>query len=234
MASTGTSATRWTPPVKSSASWPFPTTLASAGPSISTSLSSELLATHIVEVGAFGRLLFNPAYVTAAVGDTVRFLFRAGNHTLTQSTLNNPCSPANGFDTSFHQLNPSNSSNLVVDLFVNNTEPQWFFCHQAIPAPHCHLGMVFALNPGNAMDTFLANVAERAVTTGSCSLSNYSYSALGTGTSSITPKVIRSLPTGIFTPTSGVDRVRIRFTLLKVFVSICVFWIGVISYLLGL
>lgn len=104
---------------------PAPNPTSTNTPQINYNSSSGIsYPTHTVEVGAFSRLLFNPAYVTADIGDVVRFFFRAGNHTLTQSRLDNPCSPAGGFNTDFRQLNLTNSSDLTVDLFVDKTDPQ--------------------------------------------------------------------------------------------------------------
>lgn len=47
---------------------------------------------HKVLVGDGGSLSFNPSNLSAQVGDTITFEFRAKNHTITQSTFNSPCS----------------------------------------------------------------------------------------------------------------------------------------------
>lgn len=80
------------------------------------------------------------------------------NHTLTQSTLERPCAPLQQFDAGFNQFNPHSWDKLVTIITVNSLEPQWFFCRQNTPASHCHMGMVFAINPGDQMDTFIRNV----------------------------------------------------------------------------
>ena len=61
-----------------------------------------------VVVGGPNGLKFEPEFVNAAAGDMVRFIFRAKNHTATQSTFASPCSPApGGFDTGFIEVDPA-------------------------------------------------------------------------------------------------------------------------------
>jgi hypothetical protein len=142
-----------------------------------------------------------PNQLNANVGDHIIFKFGALNHTLTQSTLENPCARVGRFDSGFDQFNPTDRKGLTLALTVNSLEPQWFFCRQDYPSSHCHAGMVFALNPGDKMGTFLANVAREGSGTaipspvvvtvtktipGKCSTSGaYGGSRLGTGTGSL-------------------------------------------------
>ncbi|KAL4929406.1 cupredoxin domain-containing protein [Aspergillus undulatus] len=114
--------------------------------------------THHVSVGLQGSPIFVPYRLNANIGDQILFEFHNLNHTLTQSSLDKPCSPIGGFDTGFNQYNPQNRNSLMVGLTVNSLDPQWFFCKQEQPLSHCHAGMVFALNPGDQMGTFLRNV----------------------------------------------------------------------------
>jgi plastocyanin len=118
--------------------------------------------THIVNVGASGKLIFSPNSVDAAVGDIIHFQFLALNHTLTQSTLSNPCVSTENFDTEFTHFNPSNRTDDSLMFLVQSTNPQWFFCRQLRRSSHCSAGMVFGLNPGTKMDEFLVN-AQRAL-----------------------------------------------------------------------
>ncbi|PYH99451.1 hypothetical protein BO71DRAFT_278428, partial [Aspergillus ellipticus CBS 707.79] len=97
-------------------------------------------------------LIFHPNRINANIGDQVTFNFCSLNHTLTQSTLERPCSSVSKFDTGFNQYNPDNVKHLALTMTVNTLDPQWFFCDQSQPISHCHEGMVFALNPGNEMD----------------------------------------------------------------------------------
>lgn len=47
--------------------------------------------THEVKVGANGLLQYDPNNVTANVGDKILFTFYPKNHTVTESSYNNPC-----------------------------------------------------------------------------------------------------------------------------------------------
>jgi plastocyanin len=116
---------------------------------------------HQVIVGEDDSLLFAPNRLNANIGDQITFSFRGLNHTLTQSSLENPCSPLPQFDTGFGQFNPGQRNDISITLTVNTLEPQWFFCKQKVPLSHCHAGMVFAINPGDKMEQFKQN-ARRA------------------------------------------------------------------------
>ncbi len=74
-------------------------------------------AEHQVTVGGVGVLKYDPEFIVCTLidfmsymrlkcsqnanpGDTVQFTFKQKNHTVTQSSLNSPCSPlAKGFDS---------------------------------------------------------------------------------------------------------------------------------------
>lgn len=58
----------------------------------SASPSSAVSSDHKVVVGG-SSLVFQPANITAQVGDTITFQFMAKNHTATQSTFAGPCKP---------------------------------------------------------------------------------------------------------------------------------------------
>ncbi|KAI0692992.1 Cupredoxin [Cerioporus squamosus] len=137
------------------------TTTASAPSSSSTS-------THVVTVGTNGALAFSPDNLTANVGDTVTFRFASKNHTVTQSSFANPCTPlgessANGlagFDSGFMPVAADASDLPEFTITVNDTAPIWVYCKQTNPASHCKQGMVLAINApatGNTFDAFLAN-----------------------------------------------------------------------------
>ncbi|KAF1955608.1 hypothetical protein CC80DRAFT_354485, partial [Byssothecium circinans] len=111
--------------------------------------------THVIRVGASGDLIFDPNNLDAGVGDMLRFEF-FGNHTLTQSSLSKPCTASGAFDADFVFDSSGGSKNQLLFL-VQSSNPQWFFCRQILPSPHCSAGMVFGLNPGNLMEDFLAN-----------------------------------------------------------------------------
>lgn len=68
---------------------------------VSALLGSTLAINHIVTVGQNG-LTYTPSAIAAAIGDNVQFNFYALNHSVTQSTFENPCAAlVNGFDSGF-------------------------------------------------------------------------------------------------------------------------------------
>jgi hypothetical protein len=113
---------------------------------------------HSVDVGAFGKLVFSPSQIDAAIGDVIEFNFLAVNHTLTQSELHDPCNSTGQFDTGFNQFNPRNETGkFIVRFEVKSSAPQWFYCSQTIKSSHCRAGMVFGLNTAGQMNQFIQN-----------------------------------------------------------------------------
>jgi len=126
------------------------------------SLISAANLTVIVGANSAGQagIEFDPQQVTAKEGDIVNFEFRGGNHTVTQSSLANPCSwqfntatKQNGFNSGFV---PFNATSRQVGVFsVQITDPStpiWFFCGRP---PHCKSGMFGAINaPTTGNKTF--------------------------------------------------------------------------------
>ncbi|KAG8807620.1 hypothetical protein FRC19_006420, partial [Serendipita sp. 401] len=113
-------------------------------------LSSHLLvvkgANHDVDLAG---LTFSPDHLENIVaGDTVTFRFVSGDHTATQSTLENPCDHAPGGFDSDH-VSPGGTYQIT----VNDTSPIWIFCETT---NHCKEGMVFAINPGSQLAQFQA------------------------------------------------------------------------------
>jgi plastocyanin len=75
-------------PVTTSSNHPA-TTSAAAGAS-----STGSVTVHVVKVGAAnGTLAYFPNNIVAAKGDMVQFQFAPANHTVTQSTFDQPCEP---------------------------------------------------------------------------------------------------------------------------------------------
>ncbi|KAI0781355.1 hypothetical protein BD413DRAFT_28117 [Trametes elegans] len=138
-------------------------------------------AVHNVTVGGKGAnvLKFNPASVNADPGDTVFFIFEQKNHTVTQSSLNSPCSPLeNGFDSDFVPVADDVTDFQVAQFQVEDTNPVWVYCRQA---NHCQQGMVFAINPGDKLSTFQSNaVASNPSTSASTSTTVATSSATAT------------------------------------------------------
>ena len=109
-------------------------------------------------------LKFSPAFLPkASVGQKVHFDFRAVNHTLTESSLENPCKKLSGtdIDTNFNNFNKADVPELKpFDLTVRDDKPRFFYCRQANGTPngHCSKGMVFALNANEeTFEKFLKN-----------------------------------------------------------------------------
>lgn len=95
---------------------------------------------------------FQPNNIKAAVGDAVQFQFMGGNHTVTQSTFDNPCTPINNFVknvTGVHSgyvpfaASAAMGQVPVYTIMINNTNPMWLYCAQG---KHCQNGMVMVIN----------------------------------------------------------------------------------------
>ncbi|KAI5803372.1 hypothetical protein DFH27DRAFT_46980 [Peziza echinospora] len=117
---------------------------------------------HHVQVGGANIFQFTPAFVFAIPGDTIRFDFRQLNHTITQSTFDNPCKASGGFDSGF-KPNAKGDPGVTVDYVVPQSNgPLWYYCRQG---KHCSVnGMVFAINPTVEKDfTAFFNNAKKSV-----------------------------------------------------------------------
>ncbi|KAI0329849.1 hypothetical protein GY45DRAFT_1324449 [Cubamyces sp. BRFM 1775] len=143
-------------------------------------------AVHNVTVGGPGILKYDPAFVNADPGDLVVFTFKQKNHTVTQSSLDSPCTPLEGgFDSSFVPVADDATDFPVAQFQVQDTNPVWVFCRQA---NHCQQGMVFAINPGDKLTTFQSNAvgdntdASSSNTTATATSSDNAGSATAAGT----------------------------------------------------
>jgi len=140
-----------------------PTPAAAAVSSSSATVPTSATNTQTIIAAATGTLdlTFKPNSVVAAPGTFVEFHFGSLNHSLAQSSLANPCSPANssaifaGFD--FSTAAGTNSTS-VFTLQINDTTPFWFYCPQVLPVAHCPLGMAGVINPPSSTtgDQFVA------------------------------------------------------------------------------
>jgi len=142
--------------------------------------------------GAGGIIAYNPPSVIAKPGDTVVFIFKQKNHTVTASTFEQPCTPLpGGFDSNFVPVPDNNTSGPFpqAQFVVQDTNPVWIYCRQT---GHCQKGMVFAINPQS--DAQLAQFKAAAMSTGAASsiapssaspvVSSTAAPATSTGTSS--------------------------------------------------
>jgi len=150
----------------------------------------------LVDVGANGQLAFSPPNVIAKPRDTVRFTFKSKNHTVTQSSFNDPCRKLQftsttgqiGFDSGFNPVAAGATAFPSFDVIVNDTAPIWVYCRQTIPAVHCGTGMVFAINSDESAGSTRSfsgfqSLAKQINGTGATGSSS-SPSAATTGTSS--------------------------------------------------
>ncbi|KAH8918496.1 hypothetical protein BT69DRAFT_575171 [Atractiella rhizophila] len=115
---------------------------------------------QVVVVGGEAGLVFTPPVIHAPVGARILFEFQTKNHTVTQSSFDEPCKPLDGgFKSGFlpSQLGNSSQTGPGFVVEVQDTKPIWFYCGQQLPQPHCPQGMVGAINPpskGNTFDEF--------------------------------------------------------------------------------
>lgn len=105
---------------------------------------------HVVRVGSTnGSLTFSPNSVTAAVGDMVQFQFAPANHTVTQSTFDQPCQPiamnsnVTGIYSGFMPVAATATTSPTYTVQINNTTPMWLYCSQG---KHCQAGMTMVIN----------------------------------------------------------------------------------------
>jgi len=167
----------------------------SSGSSSGSSGSSSGNGTvHSILVGDNETLTFSPPSILAVAGDTIEFTFLTKNHSATQSTFTDPCSPAPGGVNSGFQPVPANSSSSTamqwsITLDAKSASgPLWFYCAQTKPAVHCHAGMVFAIN-ANVNKSFTQfqmnamNAANSSASTGSPSTNGSSNSPAGSSSS---------------------------------------------------
>ncbi|QRV76188.1 plastocyanin-like domain protein [Ceratobasidium sp. AG-Ba] len=125
---------------------------------------------HRVTVGAYGKLRYDPQYVHAKVGDFIEFEFHPKNHTVTESSFDNPCNRLVdssggqiGFRTGFVPVPATQTSHFPTRKFkVTDDKPHWFYCGQT---GHCPAGMVFAVNPPKHGNTFY-KFQDKAVASG--------------------------------------------------------------------
>ncbi|KJA29262.1 hypothetical protein HYPSUDRAFT_32662 [Hypholoma sublateritium FD-334 SS-4] len=160
------------PAASSTAAYAYTTAAAPAVTTAATTASTTVSAAgavHTVVVGGTGILAFTPPFVAAAVQDTIVFEFHQKNHTVTQSSFADPCSPLSangtvGFDSGFMPVGVNSTGPFPTwNYTVTATTPVWAFCRQSTPSSHCGAGMVFAVNPVQTSAknfTAFQNVAE--------------------------------------------------------------------------
>ncbi|TFK54926.1 hypothetical protein OE88DRAFT_1623071 [Heliocybe sulcata] len=117
--------------------------------------SSGSGATHTVIVAPTqGVLRYVPFMVNASVGDTIKFMWGANNHTVTKGTSLGVCNKSENalFASGEHD------KDFVFTQVVNDTNPTFFYC--ATPG-HCEKGMFGIINPpmaGASSETSVASM----------------------------------------------------------------------------
>jgi plastocyanin len=112
----------------------------------------------VVRVAQNGSLTYTPNDIRVNVGEMVQFQFAAGNHTVTQSTFDQPCQPiamhsnVTGFHSGFVPAAASAAQNQmsIFTINVTSTNPMWIYCAQG---RHCENGMVMVINAPTAPGT---------------------------------------------------------------------------------
>jgi len=169
-------------------------------------------ATYTVTVGITETdgqqgLGFDPSAILPAVGDTVEFTFQvpgyipnpvSTQHSATQSTLENPCTPkSGGFDTGLQTTGATGPS---FSLTINDTQPLFFY---SFANKDCNSGMVLGVNAGSDLAAFQEAAKTATINTPSSSSSpsssgsgSPSGSSTGSSTSTATSSGSKASNTG--------------------------------------
>jgi len=119
-----------------------------------------------------GVLRYVPFAVNASIGDTVRFIWNANNHTVTKSSQLEICNKTS--DAPF--ISGTQNKGFTFDQVVNDTNPTFFYC--GTPT-HCQKGMFGIINPPNAFGapTSVGSMMSSVVANNSGLSAAYSYSS---------------------------------------------------------
>ncbi|KAK3315487.1 hypothetical protein B0H66DRAFT_345302 [Apodospora peruviana] len=180
--------------------------------------------THVVTVGMNATLTYSPNSLTGvAAGDLVQFQFKAGNHTVTQSTFDKPCEPISmnsnitGFHSGFQPVAASAAMGMIptYTIMVNNTNPIWIYCAKEM---HCEKGMVMVINENPTANSSRTLAAYKAAANSTAAtILPGGESATGTGgTGGTTPGTADSAPGASGSPTAGAGMLAAPSTLILV------------------
>ncbi|KAL8806706.1 MAG: hypothetical protein Q9223_004566 [Gallowayella weberi] len=117
-----------------------------------TATPSGHVMVHVVKVGnKKGSLTFEPNNLQVPKGHMVQFHFYPKNHSVVQSTFDQPCQPiknnnasVNGLFSGFMPVKPNAAMMPSYTIMINDTKPIWYYCSQG---KHCQDGMVGVINP---------------------------------------------------------------------------------------
>lgn len=106
---------------------------------------------------------FDPSAIHPIAGDVIAFEFNAGQHSVVESTFENPCTPKEGgFNTGVQSVDeslPVDADGLPqIRITINDTQPLFFF-DQA--GGLCQQGAVLSINPtAEQIGSVVANAAK--------------------------------------------------------------------------
>ncbi|KAJ3757850.1 hypothetical protein EV360DRAFT_95006 [Lentinula raphanica] len=127
------------------ASFGTPATYAPTATSGSSGSSGTGSTITVIVAPTQGVLRYVPFAVNASVGDTIKFMWGANNHTVTKSSELTPCNKTS--DAPF--ASGTQNESFVFTQVVNDTNPTFFYC--GTPT-HCEKGMFGIINPPSALD----------------------------------------------------------------------------------
>lgn len=206
------------------------TTFTLSALSIASALAASQVTVHVVQVGnKNGTLAYTPDNVVAAVGDFVQFQFAPANHTVTQSTFDNPCQPialhsnVTGIYSGFMPVPLTAETTPTYTIMINNTTPMWIYCSQG---KHCQAGMTMVINQNTAANAtrslanFKAaaalqtvNLPGNAVSNGTTGTSNTPESSLGASGAASTATSTSSSSTTSATAGSSASAIKVSGSL---------------------
>lgn len=152
------------------------TTLALAATTL-LGLTTALPANSIRSTGVIHRIFagsttansglhFEPENIVAEPGDLLEFHFQPKNHSISQSSFDEPCAPladGTGFFSGFNFNTTVGEAPNVFTVMVQHRKPLWFYCSQTV-GDHCQKGMSAVVNQDFNSDKTLAAYKEAAKT----------------------------------------------------------------------
>ncbi|KAG5643114.1 hypothetical protein DXG03_001540 [Asterophora parasitica] len=150
---------------------------------------------------------FDPSVIHPQVGDIIVWEFRSGQHSVVQSSFENPCTSNGGINTGVHTV----SDDLTVDapglpkyeVAVNSTDPLWFFDEAG---GLCNQGAVLAVNP-TGTETAAAFKENAAKKPASSPPSTTGGSSSGTGTETHASSTATQTSPGASKPSNAAGQV---------------------------
>ncbi|KAJ9385064.1 hypothetical protein DTO063F5_4399 [Paecilomyces variotii] len=176
----------------------------------SMSSGSGTVKVHPVKVGWNNTLTFSPDQLNVNPGEMVQFQFYPKNHSVVQSSFDEPCVPMSesmpgmmGIMSGFMPVSEDATQIPVFTMMVNDTKPMWIHCSQT---GHCQKGMVMAINVASGSNKTLSSfkaLAMKSTSDGSSSSSGSSSSTSSTSGSTGSTGSSTSSSTGSAGSTSG-------------------------------